>query len=709
MIGFAAGDIRPRPITAMKRIGPFLALLLAAGCAVTPPAGDTPAEKAYSPALLRARAMFDQGRLSDAIVAVSEIARMDPLAPGLVELEADIMQALTDARRSAADRRSPISAARMADEMLEQEIVPATYRTRRNIRGEVSSIRSAPTKMQEALKKNVTVHLDGVDLAAFAAQIASTEGINIVADGDLSGPTLTIHAEDTPLIEVLDYVGRNLGVVFSVGDNLIWATASQSDSPSLPLETRIFHLRKGLVGDELVRPNASGTGGGGGGGGGGGLGGLAGMLGGRSQISASAGPRLNSGEASNPTLLDVLSRFVPQPDGADMAFSDKAHVLLVRNTRENLALCEDLIEALDVVPPQILIEARFVSTSVTDLSELGLDWVLNNNYVVAGGPRTTNRRLRVNEGGSISGTAFENAIGGNFTFQGVLTDPQFTAVLHVLESSGTTRTLSVPRVTALNNRPAYIRIGEDFRYYEEYDLEDYEDTDANGNRVTRNKLVPQGTPTLEELGIELTATPSVGADLRTINLALVPEISSFVKWEYYEAAGDSSSSSSSSSDSENDPDSLVSGGTGLVKLPVFSRRHIETDVIVQSGETVILGGLITSTRQKIREGVPFLSSIPFVGQLFRHDTVNEDRQNLIIFVTATLISDRGEELVPIDEILTPDNELHTGVGATPAPDAAGDAIPEETAPAPETVPAPEPVPEAAPEATVNTPGVLRTA
>ena len=654
----------------MKRLGSFLAILLVAGCAVTPPATDAPAEKAYSPELLRARSLFEQGRLSDAIVAVSEIARLDPLAPGLVELESDIMRTLTEARRSAVSSRTSISADRMSTEISEQEIVPATYRTRRNIRGDVSSIRAAPTKMQEALKKNVTVHLDNVDLAAFAAQVAETEGINIVADGELGGPTITIHAEDTPLIEILDYVGRNLGVVFSVGDNLIWATAAQDASPSLPLETRVFRLRKGLVGDEVVRPNASGTGGSGGGMGGG----LASMLGGgRSQISASAGPRLSSGEGSTPTLIEVLTRFVPQPEGADIYFSDKAHALIIKNTRENLALCEDLIEALDIVPPQILIEARFVSTAVTDLSELGLDWVINNNYVIAGGPRASNRRLRVNEGASITGTAFENAIGGNFTFQGVLTDPQFTAVLHVLESAGSTRTLSVPRVTAINNRPAYIRIGEDFRYYEEYDLEDYEDTDANGNRVTRNKLVPQGTPTLEELGIELTATPSVGADLTTINLALIPEISAFVKWEYYEASGDSTSSSStSSSDTENDADSLVNGGTGLVKLPIFSRRHIETDVVVQSGETVILGGLIMSTRQKIREGVPILSSIPFLGQLFRHDSVNEDRQNLIIFVTATLISDRGEELVPIDELVTPDNTLHTGVGATPAADVAAE-------------------------------------
>ena len=653
---------------------PALALLLAIGCATTPPA-DAPVRETDSPALLRARSLFEEGRLSDAIVAVSEIARKDPLAPGLSDLESDIMKALNETRRKATDQKSPTSRDRMVGEILEQEIVPTTYRVRRNIRGDETSLRSAPTKMQEALRKNVTVHLDNVDLSAFAAQIAAAEGINIIADSDLGGGTLTIHAEDTPLAEILDYVGRNLGVVFSVGENLIWATASEETTTSLPLETRIFRLRKGLVGGEMVRPSGNGNGGGGGGGGGlgGGLGALAGLAGGRGQLSASSAPKLGNEGESAPTIIDVLTRFVPQPEGSDIYFSDKAHLLIVKNTKENLAASEDLIEALDIVPPQVLIEARFVSTSVTDLSELGIDWVLEDNYVIAGGPRSGDRRFRVNQGGSLSGTAFESAaIGGNFTFQGVLTDPQFRAVLHVLESSGTTRTLSVPRVTALNNRPAYIRVGEDFRYYEEYDLEDYEETDANGNEVTRTKLVPQGTPTLEELGIELTATPSVGADLRTINLALIPEISAFVKWEYYEASGDSSSNYSRDNDDNDDNDDLVNGGTGLVKLPIFSRRHIETDVIVQSGETVIMGGLITSTSTKTREGVPILSHIPFIGQLFRHDSVDEDRQNLIIFVTATLISDRGEELVPLDDMLTGDNFVHTGVGATPAPGLEGE-------------------------------------
>lgn len=607
---------------------------LLSGCVTPPPAAVPPP---VSPAIGRATELLDAGRYSDAIVAAAEIARKDPLTPGLPELQAEIMRSLAVERQRSNQRREANTEARMADEVLARNVLPDTYQLKRNIRGETTPLRSAPTKMQEALAKDVTVHLDNVDLAAFAAQIATTEGINIVADGSLGGTTMTIHAENTPLIEILDYVGRNLGVTFSVGNNLIWATQSQEEQGALPLETRIYPLRKGLAGDEVSRPQSGGQGG---------------------------------GQRGGPSVIELVGRFVPQPDGSDIHFNEKAHILVVKNTRENLVLTEDLIAAMDVTPPQVLIEARFISASIDNLAELGVDWILDSPYAIT----TVNGRgnkTQIPAGAGIGFTAFGGAAQGlNFTYQGLLTDPQFRAIVHILESSGKARTLSVPRVTTINNRPATMRIGEDFRYYEEYDLEEYDTVQGTGNNattVTRTQLVPVGTPTLEELGIELSATPSVGADLTSINLALIPEISEFVRWEYYEASGDRNDTGNDDDDGDPDnPDDLVDGGTGMLKLPVFRRSRIETDVVVRSGETIVMGGLITSSRTKVREGVPILSSLPFVGQLFRHDTVEETRQNLIIFVTATLISEVGEELIPLEDLQTGDNRLHDGVGATPA-------------------------------------------
>jgi type IV pilus assembly protein PilQ len=215
-------------------------------------------------------------------------------------------------------------------------------------------------------------------------------------------------------------------------------------------------------------------------------------------------------------------------------------------------------------------------------------------------------------------------------------------------------------VTTVNNREASIRIGEDFRYFEEFEVQSIPSsvTEA-GSQVYSSVLVPVGIPQKEELGIELNVTPSVGADLSSINLHIVPQISEFVRYEQYEVASGNNSTTTSGT---------TTNTTSLVKLPIFKRSKIETEVIVQSGETVVMGGLVSSSESKDVEGVPFLSSLPFIGRLFKHDTVSEDKQNLLIFVTANILSDRGENLVPItaEEPGTQDKPAEKPV-APPAP------------------------------------------
>jgi type II secretory pathway component GspD/PulD (secretin) len=69
--------------------------------------------------------------------------------------------------------------------------------------------------------------------------------------------------------------------------------------------------------------------------------------------------------------------------------------------------------------------------------------------------------------------------------------------------------------------------------------------------------------------------------------------------------------------------------------------------VVQSGETVVMGGLITSQETRTQNSVPFLSSIPFLGRFFQSEQIDDQKRNLLVFVTATILSDRGENLVPV--------------------------------------------------------------
>ncbi len=552
--------------------------------------------------------LIEDGRLEDALAACIELSRQDPYRPGLAELQERVLNALLRERERVAARRSANAERAAAADIAETDTVPDTYRLRRAIRGERGSLRTPGGPTRQMLDKKVTLHLDNVGLTDFILQVGQTEGINIVADAMASDRTLSIHAEQVPFREILDFVSRNLGVTFYVGENLIWATPAAQEQAGAPMETRIYRLRKGRMGTEVAE-----------------------------------------GSTSN-AITRAIETFVEQPEGAALQFEPRAHALIVRNTRANLDLIEDIVEALDVVPPQILIEARFIAVDVTDLSELGIDWFMDSAIALSkqqvGGSRRA--RTQINSGAGIGFEQFPNqAVGLNFTYQGLLTEPMFRAVLHALETSGKARTLSVPKVTTLNNLPASIRIGEDFRYFEEYDVQSIPASVSDGGNTTyQTTLVPVGRPTLEELGIELSVTPSVGADLEDILLTLAPEISEFVRYEFYNTADNNNGGNNGGNN--NNGIIATNAPISLIKVPIFRRSTISTQVRVRSSETVVMGGLISTTDAVKRSGVPILSRIPIIGHLFTRLSTDTTRKNLMIFVTATLISNRGESLVPVE-------------------------------------------------------------
>ena len=599
---------------------------LVVGCHTTDVAED---ERPIPESVLKARGLFENDQLTEAIIACTDIYRKDPLTPGLGELQTEINTRLAELRKRNTAKRLPVSDAIAMEDADRQGVLPDTYRLRKHVVGETRPIHTMPPETQKLLDQPYTIHLDNVTLSEIVGQIGSSTNqtaINIVADSDLGeDKTISVHVDNTPLSEILEYIGRNLGVTFAVGRNLIWATASAEAASGPPLFTRIYRLRKGISKEEL-----------------------------------------DAGEEGI-GIITAVKRFVPEVTGADILFNPRAHAILAKNTRDNLALIEDIIEVLDVRPPQVLIEARFLTTEITDITELGVDWFLDSNWSTSRKGKAKFRTQVVGANGndndlgltaaSINQTAFDSVASGfNLTYQGLLTDPQFHAVLHALQTEGNTRTLSVPRVTAVNNTEAKVSIGKDVRYFEEYDVEEIRTgTNNNGNETYESRLVPSGTPEKEELGIELVVTPSVGADLSTIDLKLAPEISDIIDWEYWDTAVDSSSSSSGTNTT----------AMGMIKLPIFSKSTVETEVIVRSGETVVMGGLVRSQKGKDVRGVPFLSKIPLIGRLFRHDIVTDETSNLLIFVTATLISDTGEELIPVNppEPVTAGGKVELGGGA----------------------------------------------
>jgi len=228
-------------------------LLLLGGCATSPDARPASTRQTVATSEVQAAdKLFHERRYTEAIVACIEISRKEPLTPGLADLQARIMARLAQLRQEAVKAQTTASDQAAAADATRHGILPDTYRLTRHVVGENSSFRTPANKMQEMLRKPVNVHLENVGLSDIVTQIGSSQNVNIIADGGVGGgKTITIHAENTPLEEILEYVGRNMGVTFSVGQNIIWATPGNDKQGAIPLETRVYRLRKGLPGNEI--------------------------------------------------------------------------------------------------------------------------------------------------------------------------------------------------------------------------------------------------------------------------------------------------------------------------------------------------------------------------------------------------------------------------------------------------------------------------
>jgi len=622
-----------------------------AGCITT----DDPTEplpspttrEAADPLLQPAMDMYAGGDYANALLELVELSYNHPQLPGLEPLRKEVIAAEMDRRAQLALQRQEELDRRSALDITQHSSIPDTFSTVQVVTGDTNDLFKAAGRMQEILETPVSMHIKGGDLGAFIKVLSSDSNINIIADSGLgSGKKVDVNVDDVPLREILDYLARNMGVNFHLGENTIWVTAA-SQKGSQPLETRIYRLKKGVQfhGRDWGAPDKDDAN--------------------RADLGVLARKATVLSQEKTPIEI-LLEQFVPAVEGHVIHFDKNTHTLFVKNTPSNFRQIQRIIETLDVNPAQVFIEARFIEVNSADLRELGIDWVLNSPWVTSSkavfenGQLVRNPKTSVGADSSVSFQPFtSDEIGAfplgpqgafglnrpgnpstagqglNLEFQGILTEPMFEAVIHALDISGKGRTLSVPRVTTVNNNPAKLRNGEDLRYYEEFEAQAFQVLDDNNRKTTLTALTPKGRPTLEELGITLIAVPSVGADLRTIQLMIQPTISRLDGFLSFQEEG-----------LDEDGNPLLSNIRQVeVKLPIFSRREVQTKVIVESGETVVMGGLIDTVTQDTNRGVPFLSQLPFFGKLFGRQDATEENRNLLIFVTATVISERGISLV----------------------------------------------------------------
>ncbi len=330
-------------------------------------------------------------------------------------------------------------------------------------------------------------------------------------------------------------------------------------------------------------------------------------------------------------IVDMLRSTVPfeggevdGPPRSKITVDRTSGTIFITNIPMYHRLAEDIIRKLATTPPQASIETRFIDIDVSELAQLGIQWEVtepfegssSDSYIGgtsfdSGGKPTTG--IGTNLG--VTETAYPS---GMFLTYTKLTPTQFQTVMQAFEDSEKTNLLSAPKITVLNNYTGTIDITRGYPYIESYSLEE-ETIEIFDDDFKISTAVPEISE--RNIGVMLEVTPGIGADRKLINLTLAPQVVELVDWIEYTVV------------------------TTTLSQPIFLVRYVTTNVDINDGETLVLGGLIKGEERESTQQIPFLGRIPILGALFRKTSTATIQRELLIFVTARIIEPTGQPLI----------------------------------------------------------------
>ena len=484
--------------------------------------------------------------------------------------------------------------------------IPETYGKTLKEKGPLFDLESTRGSMFKVLEKEVSIHLDNTPLETILMNLSQSSGVNIVADKSLPAlkQNLSVNLEKVKLEEFFRYVGRNYDLQFQVGDQLVWVTDGK-DPKKLMEETRFYRLRKGFIlpaafGSEdvtVARVTANNV---------------------TTVTEATKFKKFVNDEA--PVMPAIEKAMKELFTGSKYMIDYERNIVVAKGTAEQLQVMEKIIEEFDRPIQQVLIEARFVTISKPAFMQLGVIWET--------GRRAQALRTPQDFTGLVSSPNVANlGVGIQETFTNVLDSETLSATISALEQTGESQTLSAPRLTVLNNRPATISDGKVQYYYEEYQVK------ATAQQYYMSStFVPSGKPTKITAGAELNVLASISGDGNSIVLALNPRVNTDVQLVEYTRVNDYDANGRLQS-------------SMAINLPEYRTQELATRVAVKSGETVVMGGVLERQRSTLVESVPVLGDLPLIGVLFRRRTESDIPRYLLVFVTATIVKDTGEFLI----------------------------------------------------------------
>jgi len=285
--------------------------------------------------------------------------------------------------------------------------------------------------------------------------------------------------------------------------------------------------------------------------------------------------------------------------------------LIIRAEPALMAEIEAIVAQLDVVREQVLIEAAIVEVYGDLSNQFDVSWITNPDAIANGDvlPAISSfgssgdilKGAATGSAGALSAISGLSgaAIGIPDPFSEV---PNFGLVISAIEAKNDVQILSTPSISVINNEEGSIVVGQSVPFVTAAA------TDTSGPTIVR-----------QDVGTTLTVTPNI-------------QRNSIVRLTVSQSS-----------------DSIASAQVAGAADLITNKRTINTEVLIESGKTIVLGGLVNTTYSEGESRVPFLSRIPILGALFRSKTTNMQKTNLVVVLRPTIIRGAGDELDEVTE------------------------------------------------------------
>jgi len=279
-----------------------------------------------------------------------------------------------------------------------------------------------------------------------------------------------------------------------------------------------------------------------------------------------------------------------------VAVDERTNSIIAYQTQDRLDELRRIVAQLDIPVRQVMIEARIVEAEVKAAKEIGVKWGGNATLGhQAGGQRWTTNG---SSGGTFTDLSVTGAGSSGIALGYVASNFNLDLELSALQTSGNAEIISQPKVMTANQQTAKVLKGVEIPYQE-----------AASSGATSTSF--------KEAVMSLEVTPQITPDNRVIMEVKVNKDSPI-------------------------PNQI----NPTVGEPAIDKNEVTANILIADGETVVIGGIFENTQRKTVSKVPFLGDLPFIGRLFKRDAIEEQKKELLIFITPRIMSNQTLAVTP---------------------------------------------------------------